>query len=298
MKFGGVIPALLTPYDSSNRVSEDVVRHLVAQYVQLGVDGLYLCGAAGEGILLSVEERKRLVEVVVNEGRKRLRIIVHVGAVRTDDATELGAHAEEAGVDAIASVPPFFYTGGTEAIYQHYSAIAKRCRLPLLLYNIPSLTGVTVTPQMMARFIDIPTVVGMKFSSNDLYQMRQIYELRKEGLNILSGNDEIFLPALVMGADGGIGLTLNFMPKLFMEIFTCFKSGQIDKAQKAQFLANRIIGVLTQFSIIPAAKEIMRLKGFDCGLARGPIEQLTNEQKERLNAALRAIGFFELDLGV
>jgi len=271
---------------------------LVDVYVKLGTPGLYLCGAAGEGVLLSLEERKHIVDVVTKAARKRLKIIVHVGAIRTEDAVELGAHAETADADAIASVPPFFYSCGVEAIYQHYAAIAERCKLPLLLYNIPSLTGVTVTPQMMARLLEIPTVVGMKFSSNELYQMRQIIELRKEGVNVLSGNDEIFLPALVMGAHGGIGLTLNFMPKLFMDILNSFRSGQIEKAQKTQFQANRIIGVLTQFSVIPAAKEIMRLKGFDCGSARGPLEKLTNEQKANLNEGLRTVGFFELDAGI
>jgi N-acetylneuraminate lyase len=294
----GVIPALFTPFDAGNNVSEDMLRRLIALHVDLGVNGLYLCGGAGEGILLTVAERRRIAEIAVNEAGKRVPIIIHVGAARTEDAAELAAHAEKVGADAVASVPPFFYSGGTEAIFQHYAAIANRCGLPLFLYNLPSLTGVNVTPEMMTRFIEIPTVVGMKFSSNNLFHMRQILELDGGRLNVMSGNDEIFLGALAMGAHGSIGLTLNFMPKLFMRIFSNFQAGHIEKAQEAQFLASRMISVLVQHSIIPAGKEVMRMKGFDCGPVRGPLETLTEAQKKDLRKGLEALGFFDLDLGI
>jgi N-acetylneuraminate lyase len=297
MRIHGVLPALLTPYDSEGLVSEEMLRRLVALHIQLGVSGLYICGGAGEGVLLNVAERKLVTEIVVREARKRIPVIVHVGSVRTEDAAQLAAHAEKVGADVIASVPPFFYPCGTEAIHQHYAEIARRCGLPLMLYNIPALTGVTVTPDMMLRFMDIPTVVGMKFSSNDLFQMRQIVELG-QGLNVLSGNDEIFLAALCMGAHGSIGLTLNFMPKLFMDIFNSFQAGDIEKAQKSQFLACRIIAVLSRYSVIPAAKEIMTWRGFNCGRARGPLENLTEEQKKSLRRNLDQLGFFETALGL
>jgi N-acetylneuraminate lyase len=298
MDFTGVTPALLTPYDSNNKVSEDTLCRLMARYLEIGVNGLYLCGTAGEGVLQTVGERKRIVELAVKETAGKLRIIVHVGAVSTEDAAELAAHAEKVGADAISSIPPFFYRCDTEAIFQHYSAIARRCRLPFLFYNIPSLTGVTVTPKMMARLMDIPTCIGMKFSSNDLYQMRQIIELDSKRLQVVSGHDEVFLPALVMGARAGIGLTPNFMPKLFMEIFACFRAGKLDRAQDAQFLANRIISVVTQYNPIPATKEIMRWKGYDCGVARLPLSSLSGEQKRSLRDQLEALEFFNLELGL
>src|SRR3954454_17492368 len=129
MRIQGVLPALLTPYDSEGLVSEEMLRRLVALHIQLGVSGLYLCGGAGEGVLLNVAERKQVTEIVVRESRKRTPVIVHVGSVSTKDAAELAAHAEKVGADAIASVPPFFYPCGTEAIHQHYAEIARRCGL-------------------------------------------------------------------------------------------------------------------------------------------------------------------------
>lgn len=298
MRFEGIIPALVTPYDAGNKVSDEMLRRLVGCHLKIGVNGLYLCGATGEGVLLSIEERKHITEVVINEVRGRLPVIVHVGAISTADAAELASHAERTGADAIASVPPFFYGVSAETILQHYAGIVERCRLPLLLYNIPSLTGVTVTPKMMARLMEIPNVVGLKFSSNDLYQMRQMLELEGGRLNVLFGQDEMFLPALIMGAHGSVGLTLNFMPKLFLEIFCNFRAGKIEEAQKTQFLVNQIISVLMEFSAIPAAKEILRFKGYDCGPARSPLQVLTSEQKTRLRSALEALGFFNLEVGI
>lgn len=298
MRLAGILPALITPYDSKGKVSEEMLCRLVAHYVQFGVNGLYVCGGTGEGVLLSLAERKQIAKIVVREARHRIPIIIHVGAVSTQDATELAADAEKVGADAIASLPPLFFPCSTQAIFQHYSTIAGHCGLPLILYNIPALTGVTVTASMMSRFMEIPTVIGMKFSSNDLFQMRQILELDHGRLSVLSGNDEIFLAALAMGSHGSIGLTLNFMPKLFATVFDSFRSGQIEEAQKAQFFACRVIAALVQYPVIPAAKEIMRWKGFDCGQARGPLEAMTEEQKKGLRQDLEALGFFGIDLGL
>jgi len=297
MTLEGVIPALFTPYDADGNVSEEMLRTLVAHHMALGMNGFYVCGGAGEGVLLSPIERKKVVEAVVDEVGHRKPVIVHVGAVSTDSAADLAVHAEKAGADAIASVPPFFYPATTEAIFQHYSAIGNRCGLPLLVYNIPALTRINVTPPMMARLLQIPTVAGIKFSHNDLYELRQMVELDPARLTVMSGNDEIFLPALVMGAQGAIGLTLNFMPKLFLEIWLNFRCGQMEKARTAQFPANRIISVLIQFSSIPAGKEILRFRGYDCGGARGPLERLSEHQKKTLREKLEVLGFFDLDVG-
>ena len=298
MKLHGVMPALITPFDSDNRVSEPMLRRLVDHYAGIGMHGLYVCGGTGEGILLTVEERKRVTEIVVDEARGRLAVIVHVGAVGTTDAAELAAHAGPAGADAISSVPPFYYRVSTEAIFQHYSAIAERSSLPFLLYNMPASTGVTVTPDMMKRFLDIPTVAGMKFSSYNLFQMRQILELEPGRMTVFSGNDEVFLAALAMGAQGAIGLTLNFMPKLFLDTYSHFQAGRVEAAQQSQFLANRVIGVILQYNSLSAGKEVMRFKGYDCGFGRGPIERLTEEQKRELREQLEATGYFDSDVGL
>jgi N-acetylneuraminate lyase len=298
MKFEGAIPALFTPYDPAGEVSEDMLRRLVEVYIRAGVNGLYLCGGAGEGVVLKTAERKKVVEAVVGQVRGRLPVIVHVGSVSTDEAVELAAHARKAGADAVASVPPFFYPVSPDGVYFHYLRIAEASHLPLIVYNIPALTGVTVTPSMLSHLMNIPSVMGIKFSSYNLFELGQIALMDGGRLNILSGNDEVFLAALAMGAHGSIGLTHNFMPKLYIEIFEKFKSGRCIEARELQSFAVRVVNLLSKFPVIPAAKEIMRLSGYDCGGCRRPLEPLTEAMSLDLHRQLTELNFFEKKLGL
>ncbi len=298
MKLKGAIPALVTPYNSAGEVSEEMIRRLVELHIGAGANGLYLCGGTGEGVLLRTQERKKVAEVVVSQARGRVPIIVHVGSVSTDEAVELAVHANEAGADAVSSVPPFFYPVSADGIYFHYLRIAESSHLPLIVYNIPALTGVAVTPVMLSKLMEIPGVMGIKFSSYNLFELRQMAGLGGGRLNILSGNDEIFLAALVMGAHGSIGLTHNIMPKLYLDIFERFTSGRWDEARELQSYAVRVVSVLTKYPVIPAAKEIMRLGGYDCGHCRRPLESLSDTQIVNLRQELAQLGFFEKKLGL
>jgi N-acetylneuraminate lyase len=298
MKLEGAIPALLTPYNSSGEVSEKMLRQLVEVHIRVGANGLYVCGSSGEGVLLKTSERKKVVDVVVAQTGGRIPVIVHVGSVSTDEAMELAGHAGKAGADGISSVPPFFYPVSPEGIYTHYLRVAKSSPLPLIVYNIPALTGVTVTSGMFAKLMGIPGVAGIKFSSYNLFELRQIASLDEGRLNVLSGNDEVFLAALAMGAHGSIGLTHNFMPKLYLDIFQKFKAGRLDEARELQTYAVQVVAVLIKYPAIPAAKEIMHWKGYDCGQCRGPLEMLTDQQRHDLHDDLGKLGFFDRDLGL
>lgn len=293
MKLEGAIPALVTPYDSDGEISELVLRNLVDMQIQAGVTGLYLCGGTGEGILLTPSERKKVVEVVVEQCRGRVPVIVHVGSPSTNEAVDLARHACQAGANAVSSVPPFFYRVSPAGIYTHYMRIAESSDLPLIVYNIPEFTGVTVTPSIMEKLMGIPTVTGIKFSSYNLFELGQIAALGEGKLTILSGNDEVFLGALAMGAHGSIGLTLNFMPKLYLDIFKSFKSGRLNDAQELQRFAVSVIGALLKYPMISAAKEILKTFGYECGECRGPLESLSEAQSRELRKDLMQLGFFE-----
>ncbi len=298
MKLEGAIPALLTPYTPAGDISEDMLRRLVDVFIRAGVNGLYLCGSSGEGVLLKTSERKKVVEIVLAETRGRIPVVVHVGAISTNQAVELAAHAGKAGADGVASVPPFYYPVSPDGIYTHYLRIAKGGPLPLMVYNIPALTGVTVTCEMFSRLMEIPGVSGVKFSSYNLFELRQIASLDEGRLNVLSGNDEVFLAALVMGAHGSIGLTHNLMPKLYLDIYKNFRSGRWDKARELQSYAVQVVATLVKYPVLPAAKEIMRLKGYDCGQCHGPLEVLTDQQRHDLHNDLVKINFLDKDLGL
>ncbi len=298
MKLKGAIPALVTPFNAAGEVAEEMLRRLVELHIGVGANGLYLCGGTGEGVLLRAAERKKVVEVAVSQARGRVPVVVHVGCVSTDEAVELAVHAKEAGADAVSSVPPFFYPVSADGIYFHYRRIAESSHLPLFVYNIPSLTGVTVTPAMLTKLMEIPGMIGIKFSSYNLFELRQMVGLDGGRLNVLSGNDEIFLAALVMGAHGSIGLTHNIMPRLYLDIFERFTAGRLEEAQELQGFAVRVISVLLKYPVIAAGKEILRISGYDCGDCRRPLDSLSDTQKISLRQELTQVGFFEKKLGL
>jgi N-acetylneuraminate lyase len=297
MKLEGVMTALVTPYAKDGTVSEEMLRQLVEAHIKAGVHGLYLCGGGGEGILLSTEERKKVAEVVVSQVRRRIPVIVHVGATSTDCAAHLACHAKQVEADVVASVPPFYYRVSLDGIIMHYRKIAESSRLPLMLYNIPSAVGYVITPGNMKALIKIPEVTGMKFASEDLFSMRQILELDHGRLSVLSGCDEVFLAALAMGAHGSIGLTHNFMPKVYVDIYLHYRNGDIGKARELQYFASRVVSVLIRYPVIPASKAIVGFQGLDCGPCRGPLERLTEQQTQGLHDDLAKMGFFEKALG-
>jgi N-acetylneuraminate lyase len=220
-----------------------------------------------------------------------------VGAAATADAVTLAAHAEEIGADGVASIPPFYYAVGFQAILEHYQLIAKASSLPLYLYYIPGLTGVTVTAQQMWELCQVPNVRGFKYTSYDMYLLEQILALAKGTLNVLSGPDELFAPMLTVGVDGAIGTTYNLLPGHFVQLYESFCAGDIEAARKLQSQANRVIDTFIRHGRLPAVKEMMRMLGFDCGTCRRPFRQLSADEIAALRADLDQVDFWTLAEG-
>lgn len=243
----GIFPAVLTPMHSDGSINHDGLKKLTDALLSQGVHGLYVGGSSGEGILLSLDERKAVLETILDAADGRGCIMVHVGAVATDDAVRLAKHAESAGADAVSAVPPFTFGKHRDGILGHYRALAEASSLPLYLYNIPSLTSVDVTQEMIEELAKLPTVRGMKFSSYNLFaEYRIIRNVAR--FEVFHGSDEILLYGLMMGAVGGIGLTYNFLPSLYVRIYDEFRAGNLTKANQLQLLASRFIDVFLQHS--------------------------------------------------
>ncbi len=289
--YSGIIPALLTPITADDQVDTSALGGLVEYLLASGVDGLYVCGSTGEGLLLTEAERRLVVETAVDIVARRVPVIVHVGALATPLSERLAGHARAAGADAVASIPPFYYGVGEQGIENHYRQIAQAAGgLPLYIYNIPDATHVRVTAGMVRRLSEQGTVRGLKYTSYDMLTLRDIIDTCP-GLNVFSGPDEMLLPFLVMGVHGGIGTTFNCVPRHVTELYAAYRAGDLPRAQTLQFQIDRIILVIAKYGVIPATKAAMRLRGIDCGKPRAPLASLGPEQYAQLAQELQTVGF-------
>jgi N-acetylneuraminate lyase len=292
--FTGIIPAMLTPLTPDDRVDTAALEKLIESLIGGGVNGIYVCGSSGEGPLLREEERRLVTEVSVKVSAGRIPVIAHVGSLTTGECVRLAQHAEKAGADAVASIPPFYFPVGVQGIEDHYRAIHAATSLPLYVYNIPATTGVNVSTDTIRRLFEEGTIKGLKFTAMDLLAFRDIIEVCKGRLNIISGPDEMLLPFLVMGGHGGIGTTYNPMPRVYTRLFAAWKAGDIKKAQELQYFIDRYVLVALRYGVLAAVKATMEFIGVPVGTVRRPLVPLTAEQKAHLRKDLEAIDFFEI----
>jgi N-acetylneuraminate lyase len=292
----GIFPALLTPLDGGTTVNHAALRKLTEFHIQSGAHGFFVCGGSGEGLLLSPEERQSVLETVMDAVGGRAKVIAHIGTLDTGTAQRLASHAAGLGVDAVAAVPPVYFRVDEDALYQHYQMIADAAQgTPVYLYNIPSATGVEITARIMSRLITIPSVRGIKYSSYNLFDLRNIIELAPGELTVLSGFDEVCVAALAMGAHGAIGSTYNVMPATFAVIFREMLAGNLAAAQEWQFRANRVIKALVTVPLIAGLKAILTTWGYDCGEPRRPQRPLTAEERQSLLDAVAAAELEQLE---
>ena len=273
---------MLTPFCADDCVDTKGLCELAEFLLGTGINGLYLCGSTGEGLLMTEAERCLTVETVVNQVRGRVPVIVHVGAPATVMSERLAHHARLAGADAVASIPPFYYAVGKKEIMEHYRRIKQSAGLPLILYNIPGATQVDLGASLVQELYDENIAQGLKYTSYDQLSFREIVESCGPDLNVLAGPDEMLLPFLLMGAQGGIGTTYNLTPELFLSLFAAWQEGDLDQARALQYQVDRVILVIRKYGVVPAVKAAMRMRGVDCGNPRAPLLPLTEEMADKL----------------
>lgn len=272
--FHGVIPALYACYSDQGAVSYERTQNLVRNLIESGVDGLYVGGSSGECIYQSVDERKLALEAAIAENKGRVKIIAHVACNNTSDSQDLAIHAESLGVDAIAAIPPIYFKLPEHAIANYWNDISAAApNTDFIIYNIPQLAGVMLTPTLLQLMRNNPRVIGVKNSSM-LTQDIQLW--RREGVLVFNGPDEQFISGLAMGACGGIGGTYAVMPELFICAYNLFKQGAIDKALAVQDTICNIIYTMcsTRANLYAVMKAILAKRGIVCGQVRQPLTNL------------------------
>lgn len=290
-RFTGIMPALITPVFEDGTLREAAVRGLIDWQLSKDVKGFYICGSTGEGLQLSEETRMRMAEVTVSHTAGRGSVIAQVGASDALSAIRLAKHARQAGCDAISSLPPnYFRSYDEDEIFAYYQALGESCDLPLLAYATSMFKQPDISP-FVARLMQLPTVIGLKFTRYDYYEMRKVLELNAGNINVINGPDEMLICGLTMGADAGIGSTYNIMPDRYVELYGRFARGDFEGARQKQFEINRIISVLIQYGVYPSIKHVLCSLGFDVGHTVFPGRRFTPAQQEALMRDLLAAGY-------
>ncbi|WP_422659415.1 dihydrodipicolinate synthase family protein [Paenibacillus sp. EC2-1] len=283
--FEGVYVAMYSAYDAEGRVDVDRVKKLARYYVGTGVKGLYVGGSSGEGILQNAEERKQVVEAVMEEVKGELTVIVHVGANSTMESVELSQHAEACGADAISAVPSIYYRLSESAVENHWQHMIDSTNLPFIIYNIPQTTGFQLSVNLLKKMAQQEKVIGVKMSGESTFELQQFKDAGGDDFLVFNGPDEQFLAGRIMGADGGIGGTYGVMPELFCKLNTLYKEARLEEAKALQTEINAIIKQLLSYpSLYGACKYILSLRGIETGHPRLPMLPVREEDHASLAA--------------
>ncbi|HSB04663.1 MAG TPA: 4-hydroxy-tetrahydrodipicolinate synthase [Thermodesulfobacteriota bacterium] len=286
----GIIPAMVTPITSDGKINVGALRKLTNYLIGGGVHGLFPVGSQGEFYGLTFDEKKKVIETVVEETRGRVPVYAGTGAITTREAIALTQMAEAAGVTAVSVLTPFFIHPNETELFEFYSAVAKSTRLPVLLYNNPGRTGVNISANFVVRASKIENIVGIKDSSGDLTLTAEYIRRTGETFSVLAGRDTLIYGTLCYGGKGAIAATANVAPKIIVEIYESFMAGDMKRSLEAQFrLAPlRLAFELGTFPVV--IKEALNLMGIDAGVGIAPVGGIKPEAKEELKKILKEMG--------
>lgn len=286
--FKGCGTAISTPFDE-NGVNLQEFSKLVEEQIQNEVDSIIVCGTTGESATMTEEERLQTIECAVKVSNGRIPIIAGTGSNNTKAVIEMNKKVEKLGVDGVLIVTPYYNKTTQEGLIRHYTEIAKNTTLPIILYNVPSRTGVNIKPETALELSKIENIVAIKEASSDLSQIAKVANLCRENLNIYSGNDDQIIPILSIGGIGVISVLSNVRPKYTHDMCYNYFEGNINKATKMQIDAIPLINALfSEVNPIPV-KEALNICGYKYGKPRLPLIPMSKENREILKTCLEKL---------
>ena len=292
-KYKGVIPAFYACYDEEGSISPEGVKALARYFVEKGVKGVYVNGSSGECIYQSVEDKKIVLENVMEAAKGKLTVIAHVACNNTKDSMELARHAESVGADAIAAIPPIYFRLPEHAIAQYWNDISSAApNTDFVIYNIPQLAGVALTMNLFAEMRKNPNVIGVKNSSMPVQDIQMFKAAAGDDYVIFNGPDEQFISGRVIGAEGAIGGTYGAMPELFLKMDELVREGELGRAKELQYAVNENIYKMcsARGNMYGVIKEILKInENLFLGGVRKPLPALVKEDMAVVEEAARMI---------
>ena len=291
--FKGAISALITPF-KNGKFDEESYRKFIEWQIEEGIDGLVPCGTTGESATLSHDEHKYIIKVCIEQVKGRVPVIAGTGSNSTKEAIELTKFAKEVGADAALIITPYYNKPTQEGLIAHYKAIAKEVSIPIVVYNVPSRTGINILPATLKRLKEeVPEVIGVKEASGNLKQISEIIELCGEDFCVLSGDDFTTLPILSVGGKGVISVVSNILPKKTSSMCNSYLTGEVEKAReihydllpiaRAMFLETNPIPVKTALYFMGKIELELRL----------PLTRMKPENEKKLKEILSQKGLID-----
>jgi len=291
LRLEGVIIPMITPFKKNEDLDEEGLRKLTRRLLGQGVHGLFPNSSIGEQPKLSFEEKRKVIDIVVNEVNGKVPVIPGTGEVSTRQTLELTRYALDAGADAALIVEPYYFRPSADALFDHYKTVNDTLDIPLVLYDVPRLSGYSLPVDVIERVADLDNVVAIKDSSGDMIRFSSLLRLVGKKISVLQGIDTLFFPSLAIGSPGGMLGGGNIVARFEVTLYDAFKRGDLKTALDMHNKIADVCSAMGGYAEFPVGyKEALSLMGFDAGSARKPSVPLSEEERKELKAILQRNG--------
>ena len=291
--FKGAGVAIVTPMKDNLEVNYDKLDEMIQIQIDNGTDCIVIAGTTGESSTLTMEEHADVIQAAVQMTKHRVPVVAGTGSNCTKTAIQLTQEAQEAGCDGALIVTPYYNKATQAGLSSHYGQIAQSTKLPIILYNVPGRTGVSIAPDTIARLAQVPNIYGMKDASGNMDNLTTLLRTVPEHFKVYTGDDNLAVPALSIGVYGLISVCAQVAPAPIKEMMDAFRAGELEKAAKMHRDLFPLLDVMFIASNPVPTKVALNLMGYDVGGVRLPLTMPSKSQAEKIAAVLKAQGLIE-----
>ena len=290
-KLNGIFVPHITPFTREGDIDEDALRTCVRFWLKGEVSGLMPCASNGEGPYLLRDERKKIIETVLDEVNEKVTVIAGTGSMSTKETILFTRDAKDLGVDAVLVVTPFYFRISNREVYEHYKTLLEAVDLPIIIYSVPKFTGFALEPTVIAQLAsEYDNMVGVKDSGGNVGTIAETIRLVGDKVSVLAGTADVALSTLMAGGTGAVIAVANVFPKICKDMYTEFKKGNCERAGKLQQQICYINEVLVKkHNQLSALKEAMEIQGLPSGYPRKPVLPLREEEKKDIEDLLKTM---------
>lgn len=289
MQIQGIIPAIPTPFTASGELNLPELERELAFLLKAGVHGVFAVGNCGEFYALSYEEKRAALKTTVKAVSGKVPVYFGAGAATTAEALRLAELGEAEGADMLSVITPFLIKPSEDELFSYYKTISEATKLPVLPYNNPAVTGVSITPRLLSRLAALPNLYGIKDSCGDFATTLEFLRVEKPGFAVLAGRDNLILPTLMQGGKGAISSVASACPELALGIYNAYIAGDLDEAARQQTRFAKLRALFSLGTFPAVVKAALKLRGFDPGSPRAPVSDLSETKLAELKKALEEV---------